>query len=105
MYRRTLSPKSDNLVEFFAVSKRAKAMRKYCVAALLSGLLSLSQPLIVFADHPGIAPCPGTTPPSSDPPGSVVVVSILSVKPNSDLEGDDDYVPFYDNHADIYGHH
>jgi hypothetical protein len=25
------------------------------------------------------------------------------VKPNTDLEGDDDFVPFYDNHADIYG--
>jgi hypothetical protein len=33
----------------------------------------------------------------------VVVVEIVSVKPNTDLEGDDDFVPFYDNHADIYG--
>jgi hypothetical protein len=32
-----------------------------------------------------------------------VVVTILSVNPESDLEGDDDYVPFYDNHADVYG--
>jgi hypothetical protein len=32
-----------------------------------------------------------------------VVVQILSVDPITDLEGDDDFVPFYDNHADIYG--
>jgi hypothetical protein len=32
-----------------------------------------------------------------------VVVEVLSVRPNTDLEGDDDFVPFYDNHADIYG--
>ena len=49
------------------------------------------------------APCPGKTPPSANPPSSTVVVSILSVKPNSDFEGDDDYVPFYNNRADIYG--
>ena len=36
-------------------------------------------------------------------PVGVVVVEIFSVKPNTDLEGDDDFVPFYDNHADIYG--
>lgn len=49
------------------------------------------------------APCPGSTPPSANPPSSRVVVTILSVDPESDLEGDDDYVPFYDNHADVYG--
>lgn len=36
----------------------------------------------------------------SDP---VVVVRILDIDPAGDLEGDDDFVPFYDNHADIYG--
>ena len=36
-------------------------------------------------------------------PASVVVVEILWIKPNTDLEDDDDFVPFYDNHADIYG--
>src|SRR5262245_6062796 len=51
----------------------------------------------------GSAPCPGSTPPNSNPPSSTVVVTILSVNPESDLEGDDDYIPFYDNHADIYG--
>jgi hypothetical protein len=57
----------------------------------------------VAADDPGFAPCARVTPPTSSPPSSTVVVSILSIKPNSDLEGDDDHVPFYDNHADIYG--
>jgi hypothetical protein len=56
---------------------------------------------------PGVAhaqaPCPASTPPSGHPPSSRVVVTVLSVNPESDLEGDDDYVPFYDNHADIYG--
>ena len=41
--------------------------------------------------------------PDKGGPPSVVVVEIISVKPNTDLEGDDDFVPFYDNHADIYG--
>lgn len=49
------------------------------------------------------AQCPEATAPSSDPPNSIVTVQVLSVKPNSDMEGDDDYVPFYDNHADIFG--
>jgi hypothetical protein len=49
------------------------------------------------------AQCPTGSPPTTDPPNSVVRVQVLSVKPNSDLEGDDDYVPFYDNHADIFG--
>ena len=41
--------------------------------------------------------------PGKGGPASVVVVEIISVKPNTDLEDDDDFVPFYDNHADIYG--
>lgn len=53
--------------------------------------------------HPGSAPCPeGFAPGEGGPPG-VVFVQIFSIKPNTDLEGDDDFVPFYDNHADIYG--
>ena len=46
--------------------------------------------------------CPqGTTIP---PNGiSTVQVEIISFKPNSDMEGDDDYIPFYNNKADIYG--
>jgi hypothetical protein len=56
-----------------------------------------------YANHPGFAPCPTEVPPSSSPPTGVVVLSVLSIKPNSDLEGDDDNIPFYDNHADIYG--
>ena len=49
-----------------------------------------------------IAPCP----PNSDITTTAtkkVALTILRIKPNSDLEGDDDYVPFYNNHADIYG--
>ena len=53
--------------------------------------------------HPGSAPCPPAFPPTGSAPSSIVVVEILSIKPNTDLEGDDDFVPFYDNHADIYG--
>jgi hypothetical protein len=53
--------------------------------------------------HPGSAPCPSGFAPGQGGPPSVVVVEIISVKPNTDLEGDDDWVPFYDNHADIYG--
>jgi hypothetical protein len=49
------------------------------------------------------AQCPEVTAPSSNPPSSIVTVQVLSVKPNSDMEGDDDYVPFYDNRADIFG--
>jgi hypothetical protein len=53
--------------------------------------------------HAGSAPCPSAFAPGEGGPPSVVVVEIISVKPNTDLEGDDDFVPFYDNHADIYG--
>src|SRR5262245_13137412 len=53
--------------------------------------------------HVGWAPCPPASPPAGGGPSSIVVVRILSVKPNTDLEGDDAYVPFYDDHADIYG--
>jgi hypothetical protein len=53
--------------------------------------------------HPGSAPCPPALAAGEGGRPSVVVVQILSVKPNTDLEGDDDYVPYYDNHADIYG--
>jgi hypothetical protein len=52
---------------------------------------------------PGSAPCPQSFPPGSGGPSSIVVVQVISVRPNTDLEGDDDYIPFYDNHADIYG--
>lgn len=50
------------------------------------------------------APCPTETPPSLNPPTSIVVVSILKVRPNTDLEGEDDFIPFYDDRADIYGY-
>ncbi|NVB78115.1 MAG: hypothetical protein HOV81_06945 [Kofleriaceae bacterium] len=30
-------------------------------------------------------------------------LTILDMKLNSDMEGDDDYVPFYDNRADVFG--
>jgi hypothetical protein len=53
--------------------------------------------------HPGSAPCPPAFAPGGGGPSSIVVVEIISIKPNTDLEGDDDFVPFYDNHADIYG--
>jgi hypothetical protein len=68
-----------------------------CVSALLIVLLGFGNAWAAAA------PCPGSTPPSGSPPSSRVVVTILSVDPESDLEGDDDYVPFYDNHADVYG--
>jgi hypothetical protein len=61
------------------------------------GLAIVSHCPIAFAQ------CPTSTLPSSNPPNSIVRVQILSVEPNSDMEGDDDYVPFYDNHADIFG--
>ena len=53
--------------------------------------------------HAGSAPCPPAFDPGAGGPASVVFVQIISIKPNTDLEGDDDFVPFYDNHADIYG--
>ena len=70
------------------------------LCALLASLYALAPASVALADD-----CPtgsgggGTT----APPSGNVVVTILSVHPNSDLEGDDDYVPFYDNHADIFG--
>jgi len=60
-------------------------------------------PLPSLADDPGFAPCLLGHPPTGDPPQGTVKVQILSIKPNSDMEGDDDAIPFYDNKADIYG--
>lgn len=51
---------------------------------------------------PDFAPCPTSLPPGTVRRRSVKVV-IHGVRLNSDMEGDDDYVPFYDNRADVYG--
>jgi hypothetical protein len=40
---------------------------------------------------------------SGGPPSGRVRFTILDMKLNSDMEGDDDYVPFYDNRADVFG--
>jgi hypothetical protein len=47
--------------------------------------------------------CPPAYPATFDPPSNIVKVEILSIDPNTDMEGDDDYVPFYNNRADLYG--
>ncbi len=60
-------------------------------------------PVQAAASHPGIAACDPDSVIYTDLPSRKVAVTILRIKPNSDMEGDDDYVPFYDNHADIYG--
>jgi hypothetical protein len=57
----------------------------------------------IFFCKQSLAQCPTSNPPTPGPPNSIVRVQVLSVKPNSDMEGDDDYIPFYDNHADIFG--
>ncbi len=57
----------------------------------------------IFFYNPSLAQCPTSNPPTSGPPNSIIRVQVVSVKPNSDMEGDDDYIPFYDNHADIFG--
>lgn len=44
------------------------------------------------ANHPGFAPCLASNPPTTGPPADNVVVTILSVDPNTDLKGDDDDV-------------
>ena len=67
------------------------------------GLVTSLLATIAFADHPGFAPCLANSGPTTNRPSGKVVVQILSIDPNTDMEGDDDYVPFYDNHADIYG--
>jgi len=80
-----------------------RAHRMWPSTALLVAAFIGSMAPPVAANHSGFAPCATTTPTSTNPPSSTVVVSILSIKPNSDLEGDDDNVPFYNNHADVYG--
>jgi hypothetical protein len=69
----------------------------------LFGFVSWLMAATAAANHPGFAPCLANSGPTTDPPSGNVVVQILSVDPNTDLEGDDDAIPFYDNHADIYG--
>jgi len=46
---------------------------------------------------------PPATSPSTAPPSLELVVSIRSIKPNSDMEGWDGAVPFVDDRADVYG--
>ena len=72
-------------------------MRRITILYLLLFILQLAFIPAIYAQ------CPSGSPPTADPPNSIVRVQVLSVKPNSDMEGDDDYVPFYDNHADIFG--
>jgi hypothetical protein len=55
-------------------------------------LISVAIPVLLSA---GAAPaqaqyCPEGQAPTNDPPTQNVVVSVLSVKPNSDMEGADD---------------
>jgi hypothetical protein len=76
--------------------------------ALFARWVALLILVAIFLSLAAVAPaaaqyCPQGQAPTSDPPTQNVVVSILSVKPNSDMEGADDYIPFYDNRADIYG--
>jgi hypothetical protein len=40
---------------------------------------------------------------STAPPSGRVAVTILSMKLNSDMEDDDDYIPGYDDRADVFG--
>lgn len=64
-----------------------KKFDKIFTFAVLIFFCILSVNVNVYSDHPDIAPC------SDDPPSGDtgrVVVKILSVKPNSDLEGCDD---------------
>jgi hypothetical protein len=68
-----------------------------------SGLAAFLLATTAAAHHPGFAPCLANNDPTANPPSGNVVVRILSIEPNTDLEGDDDAIPFYDNHADIYG--
>jgi hypothetical protein len=69
----------------------------------LSGLSALLLTPNAMAHHPGFAPCLANSGPTTDPPSGEVVVRIVLVDPNTDLEGDDDAIPFYNNRADIYG--
>ncbi len=64
-------------------------------------LLTITSPAL--SNHPGFAPCLTESGPTNEPPSGVVVVRIISVDPNTDMEGDDDNIPFYNNRADIYG--
>lgn len=51
---------------------------------------------------PTFAPCPASRT-SGTPPYRAVKVVIHGVRLNSDMEGGDSYVPFYNNRADVYG--
>jgi hypothetical protein len=72
--------------------------------SLFLAAVGLFLPLHARASDSGT--CPAATAesaPSGVPPSGKVRVTILSMDLNSDMEGDDDYVPFYDNRADVFG--
>jgi len=73
------------------------------IFTIVLGSILLTTTTPALSDHTGFAPCLAESGPTSDPPSGVVVVRIISVDPNTDMEGDDDNIPFYDNKADLYG--
>ncbi|MBK7864534.1 MAG: hypothetical protein IPJ65_39225 [Archangiaceae bacterium] len=73
--------------------------RTAVLAALLaaSAASAASPPLCSFSSDAG------TDGGLTGPPSGEVSVTILSMKLNSDMEGEDDYIPGYDDRADVAG--
>lgn len=73
------------------------------VLTLLAAAVFLDPAPTALAQPAGFSPCPPAIPATTTPPGGEVTVTVLDIRPNTDLEPTDDYIPFYDNKADIYG--
>lgn len=68
-------------------------------ALLLLVLIAL--PVTSWADSPPQCAVSGGG--TASPPSRKVAVTILSMKLNSDMESDDNYIPGYDDRADVFG--
>jgi hypothetical protein len=71
-------------------------------------LLTLAIAIVITISRSAVAhhsnsPCLASFDATSDPPTSTVEVYVQSIRLNSDMEGDDNAIPFYDNKADVYG--
>jgi len=63
--------------------------------------IALLVPRAALADTP--AQCSFSSGVNNAPPKGQVAVTIRSMKLNSDMEGEDDYIPGYDDRADVFG--
>jgi hypothetical protein len=80
---------------------RVQAHRFIHAARVIFIAIALLLPLRALADTPAL--CSFSSGVTNLPPSGQVAVTILSMDLNSDMEDEDDYIPGYDDRADVFG--